>query len=133
MPEGLVQNAPRGRPADAGQRARGMLAPVEFANANAWLGFSYGMAGRTSDARAMLAALHTTAKTQYVSPDRFAIVHFGLGEREEAFRWLEQAFEQRTFDLRGITIGLFSFLHDDPRFRDLLRRMGLADFKEFKV
>ena len=100
-------------------------------NANEWLGYCYGMAGRTSDARAMLAGLHETAKARYVSPDRFAVVHFGLGEREEAFRWLEQAFEQRTFDLRMVTIGLFSFLHDDARFQDLLRRMGLAELKEF--
>lgn len=102
------------------------------ANTNEWLGFAYGMAGQTSDARAMLAAFHETAKTRYVSPDKFGIVHLGLGERDEAFRWFEQAFQERTFDLRGVTIGLFTFLHDDARFQDLLRRMGLAGLREFK-
>ena len=101
--------------------------------ANEWLGYAYAMVGRTSDARAMLAAFHKTAKTQYVAPLKFAVVHFGLGERDEAFRWLEQAFDERAMDLRSLTIGLFSFLHDDARFQDLLRRMGLADFEEFKA
>ena len=36
-------------------------------------------------------------------------------------------------DLRVLTIGLFNFLHADPRFQDVLRRMGLADLKEFKT
>jgi hypothetical protein len=36
-------------------------------------------------------------------------------------------------DLRSLTIGLFSFLYDDPKFQDVLRRMGLADLKEFKT
>jgi TolB-like protein/DNA-binding winged helix-turn-helix (wHTH) protein len=98
-----------------------------------WLGFAYGAAGRTADARATLAALHQRAKTEYVSPQDFATVHLGLSERDEAFRLVEQAYEQRSIDLRDFTEGLFIFLCDDPRFQDLLRRMGLADLREFKT
>jgi TolB-like protein/DNA-binding winged helix-turn-helix (wHTH) protein len=98
-----------------------------------WLGFAYGMGGRIADARATLAALHQRAKTEYVTPQHFATVHLGLGERDEVFRLLEQAYEQRAIDLRGFTQGLFIFLNDDPRFQALLRRMGLADLREFKT
>jgi TolB-like protein/DNA-binding winged helix-turn-helix (wHTH) protein len=98
-----------------------------------WLGLAYGMGGRIAEARATLTALHQRARTEYVSPLFFATVHLGLGERDDVFRLLEEAYEQRSIDLRGFTEGLFLFLHDDPRFQDLLRRMGLADFKEFKT
>lgn len=98
-----------------------------------WLGFVYGVGGRTAEARATLAALHQRAKTEYVSPQHFATVHLGLGDRDEVFRLLEQAYDQRAMDLRDFTEGLFIFLNDDPRFQDMLRRMGLADLKEFKT
>ena len=97
-----------------------------------WLGFAYGKCGRLIDARTILAALHETSRREYLTPQAFAIVHIGLGERDEAFRWLERAFEQRAVELRGFSKGLFEFVSDDPRFQDLLRRMKLADFKEFR-
>ena len=98
-----------------------------------WLGFAYGIGGRVADARATLAALHQRAKTEYLTPQHFATVHLGLGERDDVFRLLEQAYEQRAIDLWDFTGGLFIFLHGDPRFQDLLRRMGLADLREFKT
>jgi tetratricopeptide (TPR) repeat protein len=98
-----------------------------------WLGFVYGVGGRTMEGRAILAALHQRANTEYVSPQDFGTVRLGRGERDEVFRLLEQAYEQRAIDLRGFTNGLFVFLHDDPRFQAMLRRMGLADLREFKT
>lgn len=101
---------------------------------NAWLAYAYAKAGRTSDARAVLEFYREKVKEgRYVAPLSFAIVHFGLGEREQGFQWLEKALDERAMDLRDLTIGLFSFLHDDPQFQDVLRRMGLADLKEFKT
>jgi hypothetical protein len=101
---------------------------------NEWLGFTYAKVGRTSDARAMLETYHEWVNEgTYVSPLSLAIVHFGLGERDQGFQWLEKALNQRAMDLRNLTIGLFSILHDDPKFQDVLRRMGLADLKEFKT
>jgi TolB-like protein/DNA-binding winged helix-turn-helix (wHTH) protein len=98
-----------------------------------WVGFAFGSGGRTAEARAVLAKLHDRARTEYVTPQAFATVHMGLGEHDEVFRWLERAYEERAFELRGFGEGLFEFLHEDPRFQDLLRRMGLADFQEFKI
>jgi Tfp pilus assembly protein PilF len=124
---------------DLAFRQRDYLAAIgefekNYFEGNAWLGFAYAKVGRTSDARAMLAAYHEKVKEgKYVSPLSFAIVHFGLGEREQGFGWLEKALDDRALDLRDLTIGLFSFLHDDERFQDVLRRMGLAALKEFKT
>ena len=101
---------------------------------NEWLAYAYAMAGRTSEARAVLEFYRDKVKKgRYVAPLSFAIVHFGLGEQEQGFQWLEKALDERAMDLRNLTIGLFSFLHDDVRFQDVLRRMGLADLKEFKT
>jgi tetratricopeptide (TPR) repeat protein len=97
-----------------------------------WLGLAYCAGGRVAEARAVLAAMRERAKTEYVSPQDFATIHLGLGEREEVFRLLEEAYEQRAIAVRDFTEGLFLFLRDDPKFQDLLRRMGLADLKQFK-
>jgi serine/threonine-protein kinase len=64
------------------------------------------------------------AKRRYVSPSRFARIYAHLDEKDEAFEWLEKAFEERQ------TISLkvdpnFDTLRDDPRFHDLLLRMNL--------
>ena len=63
---------------------------------------------------------------KYIRPTDFAIVHSSLGEKDQAFEWLERAFEERT----GVLIYLngshqYDPLRDDPRFTDLLRRMNL--------
>ncbi len=65
------------------------------------------------------------AKRQYVSPTDFAEIHAQLGEKDQAFEWLEKAYEER----QGWLIWLKSQPHldplrDDPRFQDLLRRMN---------
>jgi TolB-like protein/DNA-binding winged helix-turn-helix (wHTH) protein len=101
------------------------------ARPNPWLGYCYAKVGREADARAMLAVLHENAKNQYRPLQTFAIVHLGLGERDEAFAWLEKGYEERALDVATLTIGLFELLRDDPQFRDLLRRMGLTRYKEF--
>jgi TolB-like protein/DNA-binding winged helix-turn-helix (wHTH) protein/Tfp pilus assembly protein PilF len=100
---------------------------------SAWLAYAYAMDGRPEDARAVLARLHALAATRFVWPQMFAVVHFGLGEREEGFRWLDEACRQRAFEMRTFTSGLFDLLADDPRFQDLLRRMGLSQFPEFAL
>ena len=64
----------------------------------------------------------------YVSPMNLALVHVGLGELDEAMAALERAYEDRAFLL--ILIGVdreYAPLHSDPRFADLLARIGLPD------
>jgi len=63
---------------------------------------------------------------EYVRPVDFAITFAYLGEKDQAFEWLEKAYEERDgvmLYLKGLP--LFDPLRDDPRFTDLLRRMNL--------
>jgi hypothetical protein len=59
-----------------------------------------------------------------------ALIHAGLGEKEQALAWLEKSYEDRSFSL--ITIGSwkqFDALRSDPRFQDLLRRIAFPTEK----
>jgi serine/threonine protein kinase/DNA-binding NarL/FixJ family response regulator/Tfp pilus assembly protein PilF len=89
------------------------------------LGAAYAQAGDSLKARAMLARLRS--KTDYVSPGELAILLAALGEREEAFASLEKAYEAHDLQLQNLGVsGGFDPLRSDPRFQDLLRRVGLA-------
>jgi len=67
------------------------------------------------------------AKRQYVSPTDFAEIHAQLGEKDQAFEWLEKAYEERQGWLIWLkSMPLLEPLRDDPRFQDLLLRMNLA-------
>jgi TolB-like protein/Tfp pilus assembly protein PilF len=90
------------------------------------LGEAYGLAGREAKARAVLRDLETRAKSAYVSPYHFAYVYTGLGEKDRALDWLERAVNERAGPAYGIKGSfLFRSLHAHPRFRALLRKMGL--------
>jgi len=70
--------------------------------------------------------LKEKSNQEYVSPRSIAVIHGKLGEMDQAFEWLERAYEERD----GILVYLnaapfFDPLRDDPRFQDLLRRMNL--------
>ncbi|MCA1589454.1 MAG: hypothetical protein LC734_03495 [Acidobacteria bacterium] len=57
-----------------------------------------------------------------------ATVHAGLGDKDQAFAWLEKDFEKRSGLLSTITWRLyFDSLRSDPRYKDLLRRMNLPE------
>ena len=90
------------------------------------LGHVYALAGRRGEARAILVELDNAARTSTVSSQYPAYVLLGLGEREAALDKLEAAYEERQPAL--IWMGLdpsYSALRSEPRFRDLLRRIGL--------
>ena len=85
-------------------------------------------AGRREEARALVTELHETARRRYVSPAGFVVAYAGLGEREEALRWLERGFEERV----NLMVYLNSMecldpLRHDPRFRALVARIGLPN------
>ena len=62
---------------------------------------------------------------EYVPASSFAISHAHLGEKDEAFKWLEKAFENYGPSYLKVD-PLWDPLRDDPRFQDLLLRMNLA-------
>jgi TolB-like protein/DNA-binding winged helix-turn-helix (wHTH) protein/tetratricopeptide (TPR) repeat protein len=91
-----------------------------------WFGYLCGIQGRRQEARRVLTELERRARNQYVSPQYFAVVHLGLGEQEQALLLLEKAYEERAFEVTGFSGLLAEILLDNPRFQQLLRRMGLA-------
>ena len=66
------------------------------------------------------------AKQEYVPENTFAWIYAGLGETDQAFEWLERAYQARVADLPYIkNHSRWDPIRDDPRFQDLLRRMNL--------
>ncbi len=91
------------------------------------LGGAYARAGRRSDALRILAELKRRKQHGYVAPASFVIVYLGLGENEQAFAWLEEACKERSNMLQFVKVHpLFDPLRGDPRFADLLHRVGLG-------
>ena len=92
----------------------------------AHLGYAYAVAGRKNDAESVLAKLKEISKQGHVHPDLVAGVYAGLGQKEDAFEWLEKAYQVHARDLLELKYDPhFNSLHSDPRFIDLVRRIGL--------
>ena len=92
----------------------------------ATLGHAYAIAGKRSEALKILAELQELAKQKYVSPYFIALVYVGLGEKDQAFAWLEKAYQERHPYLILIKVEpVFDVLRSDPRFQDLVQRIGL--------
>lgn len=90
-------------------------------------GHIYGRIGRTQDARRMLDVLDDVAAERPVIPMQRAMIHMGLGEHERALELLEQNLDEPTNEMRLLKVEpLFDPLHGDPRFHDVLRRVGLS-------
>jgi tetratricopeptide (TPR) repeat protein len=91
-----------------------------------FLGYAYGLDGKREEAIRILDTLQTMAEQRYVNPYSMAWVHAGLGEKDRAFEWLEKAFEEREgFLLYCGYMDISGALKDDPRYADLMRRIGL--------
>jgi tetratricopeptide (TPR) repeat protein len=76
----------------AERRIAGGAAPLSWS----WLGATYALCGDTARARQKLDELHALESKQYVDPVTFAEIHCALGETDEALRWYEKAFLDRT-------------------------------------
>ena len=91
----------------------------------ALLGHAYGLAGKKADASNTLEELKALSKKRYVSPFDFAMVYTGLGDRDMAFQWLETAYSERVMRIQELNEPHFDSLRGDPRYADLLRRIGI--------
>jgi tetratricopeptide (TPR) repeat protein len=90
------------------------------------LGYAYATAGRKGQAQQILQKLKQDSATRYVSPFAFALIYTGLAEKEQAFDWLEKAYQQRDPSLSTIRGDpRLDLLREDPRFQDLLGRVHL--------
>ena len=83
------------------------------------------------DVRRQLETFEARAPWGYVSPADFARVYAQLGEADEVFSYLEEAFSQRSPSLVLMTFDpAFYRVRDDPRFEDALRRVGFPQYLE---
>ena len=90
------------------------------------LAHAYAASGNPEAAKKIIAELQEQAKSNYLSPFEIALIHAGLGEKDQAFAWLEKAYEERSAELVTLTTEpRFDNLRSDPRFTDLARRMKL--------
>lgn len=94
--------------------------------ARGYAGYVLGKAGRRDDALAMLEQLEEQSHQRYVPAAQRALCWLGLGDHERALEWLEKGYEQRDSFLPHVRlVHAFRPLEPDPRFQDLLRRLGL--------
>lgn len=93
-----------------------------------WLGYIHGLKGDTAAARALLKELEALSKERYEPPYAFAIVHLGLGEIDEAFKWLERAAREHDYWMIFIHIDPdLDPLRGDSRFETLVKLVGIPE------
>jgi TolB-like protein/Tfp pilus assembly protein PilF len=93
-----------------------------------YLGAVYGIAGKSAEARRVLEEMNEVSKRRYVSPYCIAVVYAGLGDKDQAFEWLNRAYEARSFGMTQLNVEtIFYNLRSDKRFKDLLKRMNLPE------
>jgi TolB-like protein/Flp pilus assembly protein TadD len=93
--------------------------------ARAYLAYAYGVSGKKEEARQIINELLETSKNQFVSPIVIAVAFAGLSDRASTMDWLEEAFNQRAGGLPKINVDpMFDDLRVEPRFQELLRKIG---------
>jgi serine/threonine protein kinase/Flp pilus assembly protein TadD len=92
----------------------------------ALLGHVSAATGRRDEALKILDQLKQISKHRFVYAYGFAVVYAGLGEKDQAFQWLEKSYQDREPRITRLKVDpLVDNLHSDPRFADLVRRVGL--------
>jgi eukaryotic-like serine/threonine-protein kinase len=91
------------------------------------LGYVQAVSGNRKEALAIVKELEERYPKQQADGRDIAEVYAGLGEKDQVFAWLEKDFQRHDHSLAQLRLeASFDFLRDDPRFKDLLRRMGLT-------
>jgi Flp pilus assembly protein TadD len=94
--------------------------------AHALLAHAYATAGHKTAAQRELNVLTTMAKSRYVPPSYFAIISIAMGDKNQAFAYLQKSYQDRSEQLLYLAVEpLVDPLHGDPRFDVLLRQVGL--------
>jgi TolB-like protein/Tfp pilus assembly protein PilF len=90
------------------------------------LGWVYAVSGRRTDALKIAQEFKDLSTHAYVDFYWSAVVYAGLGDKDEAFRLLEKSYQEHSAGMPYLAVDPFWYgMHSDPRYADLLRRMGL--------
>jgi uncharacterized protein (TIGR02996 family) len=102
---------------------------VEVTNSSTWIALvadAKALSGDKAGARKILFGLKKRSQRTYVSPWLFAIIYSDLGDKDKAFVWLEKCYQGHEHDMAFSKVWpMFNSLHSDPRYHDLVRRVGL--------
>jgi eukaryotic-like serine/threonine-protein kinase len=91
-----------------------------------YLAHGYAASGRKAEALNVLEQMKDVGKQRYVSAYTYAVAYAGLGDKDQAFQWLERSYQDRGWDITYLKVDPFmDNLRSDPRFADLVRRVGL--------
>ncbi|HEX6126320.1 MAG TPA: tetratricopeptide repeat protein [Pyrinomonadaceae bacterium] len=101
---------------------------IQESNIPATAGQVYAIAGRKDDAMRMIEELERRGREGYISATTFAFIYTPLGEKDKAIASLEKGYEERAFQMQFLKVDpRWDKLRDDPRFTDLMRRVGLSE------
>jgi len=90
-----------------------------------FLGWINAVSGRQEEARTFLGRILDLRARRYVDAYLIGAVYAGLGEKDKAFEWLTKAYEEHSGQLICIKVEpWFKNLHSDPRFKELLKKVG---------
>ncbi len=91
------------------------------------LGHAYAKSQKKSESNEILGDLVHLSKHQYVSPYELAGIYVALGDKAQAFDYLEKAYSEHSFHLVQLNVApQFESIRSDPRFQDLVKRIGLS-------
>lgn len=92
-----------------------------------WIARERALSGKKDEARKLLEELKILSKQQYVSPYMIAIGYAALGDKEQAFQWLEKVYEDKSYYVVWLKVDpIWDPLRTDSHFQDILRRVGLS-------
>jgi TolB-like protein/tetratricopeptide (TPR) repeat protein len=114
------------RPADAIRELENTVAQSPTSLYRGALGHAYAVAGQRAKALRVLRELQARSDSSYVSPFDIATIYAGLGNRARTFEYLEKAYQERVPYLVYLAVDPhFDDFRADPRFRELVHRIGL--------
>jgi tetratricopeptide (TPR) repeat protein len=92
------------------------------------LGLAYALSGKSGEARKILDELKQRSQRKYLSPGVIAALQAALGEKDQAFASLDKGYDERDNLLVLLKVEpMFDRLRSDPRFTNLLRRVGFPE------
>jgi tetratricopeptide (TPR) repeat protein len=92
------------------------------------IGITYAKSGNKTEAEKTLKELFELSKQKYVPPALIAALYMGLDQKDQAFEWLDKAYRERSSELLELRINpLWDDLRPDPRFSELLKKIGLEN------
>ena len=99
-----------------------------------WIGYIHGLKGEHDAAQELLRELEDISRERYIPPYCFAIIYLGLGEVDEAFKWLEKAAREHDYWMIFIHVDPdLDRLRGDPRFDKLIELVGIPKPRSISI